>query len=138
MDPEPSLILFTAVNIQIVLEFSIVVFLLVIAALLSASEVTMLSISQKEITEIAQKKPLTSSLISRLLLNRKRLLATLTIAKYFALLGTIVCFLWLFKNHEILYVGKSLSFVLQLLFISFVLLIFGEIFLVAAVEVDSL
>lgn len=127
MDPEPSLILFTAVNIQIVLEFSIVVFLLVIAALLSASEVTMLSISQKEITEIAQKKPLTSSLISRLLLNRKRLLATLTIAKYFALLGTIVCFLWLFKNHEILYVGKSLSFVLQLLFISFVLLLFGEI-----------
>lgn len=127
MDPEPSLVQFAAVDIRIVLEFSVVVFLLIVSALLSAAEVALFSVSSKEITELASKKPLTSSLISQLLLHRKRLLATLTVAKYFASLGTIVCFLWLFKNHEILYVGESLSFVLQLLFISFVLLLFGEI-----------
>lgn len=127
MDPEPSLVQFTAVDIRIVLEFSVVFFLLIVSALLSAAEVALFSVSSKEITELASKKPLTSSLISQLLLHRKRLLATLTIAKYFASLGTIICFLWLFKGHEIQYIGQNLTFVVQLLFISFVLLLFGEI-----------
>lgn len=127
MDPEPSLVLFTAIDIRIVLEFSVVVFLLVVSALLSAAEIALFSVSSKEITELALKKPLTSSLISQLLLHRKRLLATLTVAKYFASLGTIVCFLWLFKGSEIQYIGQNLTFIVQLLFISFVLLLFGEI-----------
>ncbi len=127
MDPEPSLVLFTAVDIRIILEFSVVFFLLIVSALLSAAEVALFSVSSKEITELASKKPLTSSLISQLLLHRKRLLATLTIAKYFASLGTIICFLWLFKDREIQYIGQNLTFVVQLLFISFVLLLFGEI-----------
>lgn len=127
MDPEPSLVLFTAIDIRIVLEFFVVVFLLVVSALLSAAEIALFSVSSKEITELALKKPLTSSLISQLLLHRKRLLATLTVAKYFASLGTIVCFLWLFKGSEIQYIGQNLTFIVQLLFISFVLLLFGEI-----------
>jgi putative hemolysin len=127
LDPEPSLVLFTAIDIRIVLELTLVVFLLVISAILSAAEVALFSVSSKEVTELAIKKPLTSSLISQLLLHRKRLLATLTVAKYFASLGTIICFLWLFKGHEIQYIGQNLTFVVQLLSISFVLLLFGEI-----------
>lgn len=127
MDPEPSLIVLSTIDIQIVLEVSILVVLLLLSALFAAAEVALFSISSKEINELAQQKPLTSSLLSQMLIQRKRLGRTITIAKYFASLGTIVCCLWLVRGYEIRYVGTSISYGLQLLSIAFVLLIFGEI-----------
>lgn len=127
MDPEPNLFLFSAVNSIFFLEFALAIFLLIFLAMLSAAEVSLFSISSKEIASISFKKPLTSSLLTQLTLHRKRLSRTLTTAKYFAALGYIICFFGLFKGYEIDYVGAALSWIIQLLGIVFSLLIFGEI-----------
>lgn len=127
MDPEPSLAIYSAFDSSFYLGLIVLVFLLLCSALLSASEVVLFSISEKEINDTSEKNPLTSSLISKLLSQPKNLLSTITIAKYFATLGVIINFLWLCKDFRILYVSKEVSTFIQLLSISFALLLLGEI-----------
>lgn len=127
MDPEPSLVLSSTVDSSFVLGLVALVFLLLCSALLSASEVVLSSLSQKELNDLAQKKPLISNLISKLLLHPKQLHSTIIIAKYFASLGVIISFLWLCRDCQFVYVSKGISTFLQLLSISFALLLLGEV-----------
>jgi putative hemolysin len=127
LDPEPSLVPFFLVNTKLIFGLLGFVFLLLVSAMLSIAEVVFISLSQKDINEIGQKKPLSASLISKLLLKPKQLLSTLTIAKYFATITVVIAFFWLFKEYQFVYVSKSISFILQLILVVFLLLIFGEI-----------
>lgn len=127
MDPEPSLASFTAFDSYFYLGLIVLVLLLLCAALLSASEVVLFSISEKEINDYSEKKPFTSSLISKLLSHPKQLISTITIAKYFATLGVILSFLWLSRDFQFQYLSKEISTLVQLLCISFILLLLGEI-----------
>jgi gliding motility-associated protein GldE len=127
LDLEPSLLLFFAFSPKIIFGLLAFVFLLFISAVLSIAEVVLFSLTQKEINDIAQKRPLVSSLISKFIQKPKHLLSTIAVAKYFTIVGVIILFFGLFKDYVFLYTPKSVSVVLQLLLIAFLLLIFGEI-----------
>jgi len=105
----------------------VLVLLLVCSALLSAAEVVLFSITQKDLTDISQKNPFTSRLISQLILRPKKLVSTLTIAKYFSTITIVISYFWLFEGHEFIYVSETISFVIKIVLVSFLLLLFGEI-----------
>lgn len=127
MDPEPSLAFTSSTDFSFVLGMVALVIFLVFSALLSGAEVAFFSLSQKEINELSQKKPLMNNLVAKLLSNPKNLHFTITIANYFTSLGFIVSFLWLCSGYQLILVSRTASFFLQLLGISFVMLLLGEI-----------
>ncbi len=127
MDPEPSLALLLPSDSNLIYGLVVLVLLLVCSALLSAAEVVLFSLTQKDLTEISQKNPFTSRLISQLILKPKKLVSTLTIAKYFTTITVVISFFWLFENLEFKYVSTTISFVFKIISISFLLLLFGEI-----------
>lgn len=127
MDPEPSLALLLPSDSNLIYGLVVLVLLLVCSALLSAAEVVLFSLTQKDLTDISQKNPFTSRLISQLILKPKKLVSTLTIAKYFTTITVVISFFWLFEHLEFKYVSSTVSFVFKIISISFLLLLFGEI-----------
>ncbi len=127
MDPEPSLALLLPTDSNLIYGLVVLVLLLVCSALLSAAEVVLFSLTQKDLTDISQKNPFTSRLISQLILKPKKLVSTLTIAKYFTTITVVISFFWLFEHLEFKYVSTTISFVFKIISISFLLLLFGEI-----------
>ena len=127
MDPEPSLALLLPSDSNLIYGLVVLVLLLVCSALLSAAEVVLFSLTQKDLTDISQKNPFTSRLISQLILKPKKLVSTLTIAKYFTTITVLISFFWLFENLDFKYVSTTFSFVIKIISISFLLLLFGEI-----------
>jgi putative hemolysin len=127
LDPEPSLALLLPSDSNLIYGLVVLVLLLVCSALLSAAEVVLFSLTQKDLTDISQKNPFTSRLISQLILKPKKLVSTLTIAKYFTTITVVISFFWLFENLEFKYVSTTVSFVFKIISISFLLLLFGEI-----------
>ncbi len=127
MDPEPSLALLLPSDSNLIYGLVALVLLLFCSALLSAAEVVLFSLTQKDLTDISQKNPFTSRLISQLILKPKKLVSTLTVAKYFTTITVVISFFWLFEHYQFKFVSTTVSFVIKIISISFLLLLFGEI-----------
>ncbi len=127
MDPEPSLALLLPSDSNLIYGLVVLVLLLFCSALLSAAEVVLFSLTQKDLTDISQKNPFTSRLISQLILKPKKLVSTLTVAKYFTTITVVISFFWLFEHYQFKFVSTTVSFVIKIISISFLLLLFGEI-----------
>jgi CBS domain containing-hemolysin-like protein len=127
LDPEPSLALLLPSDSNLIYGLVVLVLLLFCSALLSAAEVVLFSLTQKDLTDISQKNPFTSRLISQLILKPKKLVSTLTVAKYFTTITVVISFFWLFEHYQFKFVSTTVSFVIKIISISFLLLLFGEI-----------
>jgi gliding motility-associated protein GldE len=127
LDPEPSLALLLPSDSNLIYGLVALVLLLFCSALLSAAEVVLFSLTQKDLTDISQKNPFTSRLISQLILKPKKLVSTLTVAKYFTTITVVISFFWLFEHYQFKFVSTTVSFVIKIISISFLLLLFGEI-----------
>lgn len=95
--------------------------------MVSAAEVALFSLSQKDISTLTGEDPLKASIISKLLQRPKKLLATILVANNFSHIGVVIIFS--FVGNSLFSALKSpvLKFVLEVLLVTFLILLFGEV-----------
>ncbi len=101
--------------------------LLVISALISGSEVAFFSFTPSNINNLKENESKINNLILRLLNEPERLLATILITNNFVNIGIIL--LSTFITGELIDFGEVewLKFVFEVVFVTFLILLFGEI-----------
>ena len=102
-------------------------FLLICSAVISGAEVAFFSISTTQLDSIQDNYPKEKGLIEKLLKKPKRLLATILVANNFINIALVL----LFSNISQVYLSTVdnhlLSLLIEVVVISFIILIFGEI-----------
>ena len=111
----------------ILIQSVTLIFLLFCSAVISGAEVAFFSISATQLDSIQDNYPKEKGLIEKLLKKPKRLLATILVANNFINIALVL----LFSNISQLYLSKIdnhfLSLIIEVVIISFIILIFGEI-----------
>ncbi|MDA3865750.1 MAG: gliding motility-associated protein GldE [Salinivirgaceae bacterium] len=135
MDPEPystSLekflqVDFTPITPEIVIGFIILLVLIAISACISGSEVAFFSLKPKDISHFKTSIGKISRTVIKLIENPKKLLSTILVTNNFVNIGIIILSSYIttalidFSNAPIL------GFIFQVITITFLLLLFGEI-----------
>lgn len=132
--PSSLLILLQTTNTTSVI-FGIIalVILLMLSALMSGSEVAFFSLKKKDIEEAKEEKASKIDLIQKLLRNKKKLLANILIANNFVNIGIVLLSAYLSSNlvHPYLeginFLGIDVKVIFDVVIITFILLLFGEI-----------
>ncbi|TXE09562.1 gliding motility-associated protein GldE [Seonamhaeicola algicola] len=129
MDPDPTsfLSLIIAINVSLVSSFILLFVLLACSALISGAEVAMFSLSKNDIESGLETNAKHMQIVSALLEQPKKLLATILVANNFINIATVILFAFLgdfmFKNVT----DPTIKFVLEVIVITFLILLFGEI-----------
>ncbi len=129
MDPEPpSLVLLMAtIDVSILSGFVLLAVLLCCSALISGAEVALFSLTRTEI-EIdpdAETKPF--KIVLQLLDRPKKLLATILVANNFINIAVVILFAYLGDFLFGAIANPKLKFVLEVVVVTFLILLFGEI-----------
>ncbi|WP_196827200.1 gliding motility-associated protein GldE [Flavobacterium sp. CG_9.1] len=127
MDPEPSLFFTYIIDPTLAFGLAIVVALLFCSALISGAGVALFSLSQKDIDEMILENKSKANLISKLLEKPKKLLATLMVANNFINISIILLFSYVGKSMFIAITAPLLKFIIEVLIITFLILLFGEV-----------
>lgn len=127
MDPEPSLFFTYIIDPTLAFGLAVVVALLFCSALISGAGVALFSLSQKDIDEMILENKSKANLISKLLEKPKKLLATLMVANNFINISIILLFSYVGKSMFIAITAPLLKFIIEVLIITFVILLFGEV-----------
>lgn len=125
MDPDPSS--FSAIDFNLIIGIAGIVILLLCSAFISGTEVAMFSLTPQDIDKINQKNAKKGSLIVSLLEKPKKLLATIVITNTFINIAIIILF---FRLGDTLFGAIALpwlSFLLQVIVVTFLVLLFGEV-----------
>lgn len=135
MDPEPLVsLVITRFNVSI-LPFTpgifvglvIVLLLILCSALISGSEVAFFSLSPTERKNLEERNSKQSGMVLDMLSNPERLLGTILISNNFINVGIIILSAFLMNNIFDFGTSKTLQFILQVIVVTFILLLFGEI-----------
>lgn len=127
MDPDPSLYFVYTIDTDLVFGFIGIFALLFCSAIVSGAEVALFSLSQKDIDETLQGNASKGKIISELLEKPKKLLATLLVANNFINIGVVILFLFVGKNLFAAVTSSILKFILEVIVVTFLLLLFGEV-----------
>ena len=98
MDPEPSFILLSTIDSDLLFGFIGIFVLLFCSALVSAAEVAYFSLTPKDLDACAQGDTTKTQIITSLLEKPKKLLATLLVANNFINIGVVILFSVIGKN----------------------------------------
>lgn len=101
--------------------------LLFFAAIISGAEVAFFSLSQKDLDDASEENPRKIQIITKLLEKPKKLLATLLVANNFINISVVVLFSFLGRKFFDFISLPSLKFLAEILFITFLILFFGEV-----------
>jgi putative hemolysin len=126
LDPEPSLF-FAYFDNDLIIGFVGIFILLFLSAIVSGAEVAFFSLSQKEIEDVLQENNPKGKIISNLLDRPKKLLATLLVANNFLNIGVVILFSFIGRNIFKDVVSDSLKFILEVILVTFLILLFGEV-----------
>ncbi|MGK4566231.1 gliding motility-associated protein GldE [Flavobacterium sp. 3HN19-14] len=128
MDPEPpSLAIFENLDTGLLFGFIGIFVLLFCTAIVSGAEVAFFSLSQQDIDAAAADEPSKVKIISKLLEKPKKLLATLLVANNFINIGVVILFSFIGKNLFASITSEALKFVVEVVFVTFLILFFGEV-----------
>jgi len=128
LDPEPpSLEFFQTSDANLIFGFIGIFVLLFLAAIVSGAEVAFFSLSQKDLDDASQENPGKIEIITKLLERPKKLLATLLVANNFINISIVVLFSFLGRSLFDFINLSSLKFLAEILFITFLILFFGEV-----------
>lgn len=136
MEPEPAsflIFLQSYSTTTVTLEIFALIVLLFLSALMSGSEVAFFSLKKKDLDFAKEERAPRINLIQKLLRNRKKLLATILVGNNFINIGIVLLSAYLsnilihpyIEGWEIL--GINFSVIFDVLIITFILLLFGEI-----------
>ena len=95
--------------------------------MVSAAEVALFSLSQKDINTLTGEDPLKASIISKLLQRPKKLLATILVANNFSHIGVVIIFSFVGNSFFSALKSPILKFALEVLLVTFLILLFGEV-----------
>ena len=133
LEPEPhSFIILLEITLPEILSLGFILLLLMCSALISGSEVALFSLKPSDFEVDENKMSSKEKVLVKLLDKPKKLLATVLIANNFiniaiVLLYSSVSHIFMASNDlEIL--GLSLNFLIDIVVVTFLLLLFGEIF----------
>jgi len=132
LDPEPLVNLYTLsfikpLEVDTIASLMILLALIATSALISGAEVAFFAIKAQELDELKKQKSRKAKLIELFLFKPKELLATILIANNFVNVGIIILATYTsteifnFQGHE------WLQFLVQVIIITFLLLLFGEV-----------
>jgi putative hemolysin len=127
LDPEPSLEITSLIDANLVFGFIGIFILLFCSAIVSGAEVALFSLSQKDIDETIQDSASKGKIISQLLEKPKKLLATLLVANNFINIGVVILFSFVGKNLFSAITSPVLKFTTEVILVTFLLLLFGEV-----------
>ena len=127
MDPEPSLLFSTNLDINLIIGFVGIFILLFLSAIVSGAEVALFSLSQKDIDETLQENLSKGKIISNLLDKPKKLLATLLVANNFLNIGVVILFSFIGQNIFANVESPAFKFILEVILVTFLILLFGEV-----------
>lgn len=132
MSPEPPLILNTLPFINPVDSstiFSLIVLLILLAtsALISGAEVAFFALKPHELEKIKTQKTKKAKLIDGFLSKPKELLATILITNNFVNVGIIILATYISGSLIDFQGNEWLQFIIQVIIITFLLLLFGEV-----------
>jgi len=128
LDPEPSLLLFTA-SLEGLDIFKMVFFgiLLFCSALISGAEVALFSLSQTEINEAEESKSARLRLAAKLLRKPRKLLGTILVANNFINIATVLLFASISDKFFDGITPEWFRLVIEIGVVTFLILLFGEI-----------
>lgn len=129
MDPEPPSILLTLLNLDVpfISGMVLLVVLLCCSALISGAEVAFFSLTKSDIDRGIEDNTKTFDIISKLLDRPKKLLATILVANNFINIGIVILFAYLGEHLFVDIEQRWVRFVLEVVVITFLILLFGEI-----------
>ena len=111
----------------IALSLAIILILLICSALISGSEIACFSLSQAEKNKIAERSARQNHYLHKNLKSPEQLLATILVANNFIYVGIVILSSFTFNSLFNFTNEPGLSFILQILIISFLILLVGEI-----------
>jgi putative hemolysin len=133
-NPPLSAILTSAWNLHfypitpgLVIGVIVILILLLISALVSGAEVAYFSLSPQEKLKIKKSKTRANKTIVKNLENPEKLLATILVSNNFVNIGIVILTTYEFSNLVDFSGSPVLGFLVQVVFITFFLLLFGEI-----------
>ena len=135
MDPDPLQIvvpLLALASSFLSLKIGIFVFLIICSALVSGAEVAFFGLTPTDINELEKRTEPKASMVLRLLEKPKKLLATILIANNAINIGIVLLFSdlgnVLFSGiHYVFFDVISLKFMVEVVLVTFLILMFGEI-----------
>ncbi|WP_185864541.1 gliding motility-associated protein GldE [Blattabacterium cuenoti] len=134
MEKESSTNIFLENAIYLVLYFIIIIILILFSALISGSETAFFCMKKKTVDKEIKKNFYKGNIVLKILKNKKKLLATILISNNFSNIGIVILITYLieflkdkffitYDQYSII----SINFILELFFLTFILLLFGEI-----------
>ncbi len=129
MDPDPTSLkpLLIAIDFSVVSGFVLLFLLLICSALISGAEVALFSLKSTDIDEGLEENPKRIQIISNLLDRPKKILATILIANNFINIAIVILFAYLGGILFESITSSALRFTLEVVIITFLILLFGEI-----------
>ena len=130
MDPDPelltSLIILKSAELDFYIYLATVLFLLIMSALVSGSEVSFFSLKPVEIQALKSSNDKRDTRLLALLERPNELLATILISNNFINIAIVVCCgLWMEKY--LIVESELVAFMIKVVLITFLILLFGEI-----------
>ena len=130
-DPEPLLILAPLATSSMLLGLFVLIILLICSALISGAEVAFFSLTQADLEQEDLEKSKQLSIVEKLLDKPKKLLATILVANNAINIAIVLLFASLgedlFGSLNTTLFGLDLRFLLEVVIITFLILLFGEI-----------
>jgi gliding motility-associated protein GldE len=127
LDPEPSILLAESFNYWILLGIGALILLLIISALISGAEVAFFSLSQAELNKASESKSNHQKMVVTLLEKPQKLLATILISNNFVNILIVLIFAYIgdfiFRSIS----SNVLKFLIEVVLITFFILLFGEV-----------
>ncbi len=114
-------------TLGVIFAIGITALLLIISAMVSGSEVAFFSLSPKNLDSLRKSKTRNSELILKFLKVPEKLLATILIANNFVNVGIVILSAWITNAVFNFSQTQLLGFLFQVILITSVLLLFGEI-----------
>ncbi|MDI1316049.1 gliding motility-associated protein GldE [Flavobacterium sp.] len=127
MDPDPSLNFLASIDTNLLFGSIAIVLLLFCSAMVSAAEVALFSLTQKDLNVLMEEDASKANLISKLLQRPKKLLATILVANNFSHIGVVIIFSFVGNSIFSMIESPVLKFTIEVVLITFLILLFGEV-----------
>jgi putative hemolysin len=127
LDPDPSLNILANIDPNLLFGSIAIVFLLFCSAMVSAAEVALFSLTQKDRSILLDENISKANSISKLLQQPKKLLATILVANNFSHIGVVIIFSFVGNGIFSMIESPVLKFAIEVILVTFLILLFGEV-----------
>jgi putative hemolysin len=127
LDPEPSLAFINTLDTNLLFGIIGIIILLFCSALVSAAEIALFSLTQKDLDDASVLNPAKTQIISGLLSKPKKLLATILVTYNFMNIGVVMLFSFLAEQLFVNITPYWLRFLIEVVIVTFLILLFAEV-----------